>query len=274
MKFDYIVMNPPYGKLHLKFLKLATEMINDNGQVISIQPVRWLQDPLWPIKSKSNASKLKETFENKLEIIKIFKSSNNKDGVDLFNARFNMDLAIFKVSNNTNFKYDKYVDYEMFEIIDKIKTKTKTLNDVLDRDKIDGIRVNLQFITAYVTGEEQYKNKCIWIDGKDEDGFYWCSKKYIKNQYFKPDGTPLPYSIKFETYEEAENFVDYLKNGKIFDAITKWYKSDVNIRFTEIPFMPKYNKKQNFTDICNFLDLSNIEINKLLEYYNNESRLF
>ena len=42
MKCNYVIMNPPYARnLHLKFLEKAIE-VSDN--VISIQPVSWLED--------------------------------------------------------------------------------------------------------------------------------------------------------------------------------------------------------------------------------------
>ena len=46
MKFDRIIMNPPYdGNLHLKFLKEALNHLTEDGKVVNISPVRWLQDP-------------------------------------------------------------------------------------------------------------------------------------------------------------------------------------------------------------------------------------
>lgn len=275
MKFDVIVMNPPYGKGNpeLKFLsKLCTEqVIKNNATIISIQPLRWLQDPLWVLKKNSPANKYKNIFNGRLEVIREITSNNGNNG---FDARFNMDLAIFKIQNNLEYNYDNYIDYEMIEIIKKIKLKSQTFDDVLEKNKIDGIRVNLQFITAYTTGNEQYKKRSIWINGMDELNNYWCSKKYIKNQYFKPDNTPLPFSIKFKTIEEAENFVDYIKNAQIFDAITKWYKSDVHIRFSEIPFMYDYTKKWNFDDICKYFQFTIDEINILNKHINKQNRLF
>lgn len=275
MKFDIIVMNPPYGKGNpeLKFLKKVYEICNfeNNGTVLSIQPLRWLEDPLWKIKNSSKAKKLEEFFSGKLEVVRELISNNGNNG---FDARFNMNLAIFKLSNYTTYKYDNYIDYTMFNIIEKIKNKCKTINDVLDKKAIDGIRVNLQFITACQTGSDQYKNRCIWIDGMDDNNNYWCSKTYIKNQYFKPDGTPLPFSIKFNSILEAENFVDFLKNSELYDAITKWYKADVHIRFTEIPFMCDYTKKWNFKELCDYFNFSQDEINTLNYHLNKDKRYF
>ena len=41
MKFDLIIMNPPYKRdLHLKILAKAIKLITDDGIVVNISPVR------------------------------------------------------------------------------------------------------------------------------------------------------------------------------------------------------------------------------------------
>lgn len=50
MHFDKIIMNPPYNRsLHLKILRKVINMTNAN-EIVSLQPVRFLQDPLAEIK--------------------------------------------------------------------------------------------------------------------------------------------------------------------------------------------------------------------------------
>ena len=44
-------MNPPYdGNLHLQILKEAHCQISKKGEIISLSPIRWLQDPLAEMK--------------------------------------------------------------------------------------------------------------------------------------------------------------------------------------------------------------------------------
>lgn len=44
MKFDHIIMNPPYCRnLHLKILN---EAICYSDDVVNLSPIRWLQDPI------------------------------------------------------------------------------------------------------------------------------------------------------------------------------------------------------------------------------------
>ena len=44
MKFDCIIMNPPYCRnLHLKILN---EAICYSDDIVNLSPIKWLQDPL------------------------------------------------------------------------------------------------------------------------------------------------------------------------------------------------------------------------------------
>ena len=52
MKFDHIIMNPPYCRnLHLKILN---EAIHHSDDVVNLSPIRWLQDPLAEYKRNSD----------------------------------------------------------------------------------------------------------------------------------------------------------------------------------------------------------------------------
>ena len=67
MKFDCIVMNPPYQKnLHLKILAEAIKHLKDEkSKVVNLSPVRWLQDPLAKYKKNSDYNKFEESISNK-----------------------------------------------------------------------------------------------------------------------------------------------------------------------------------------------------------------
>ena len=59
-KIDFILMNPPYDRsMHLKFLE-KTIQIGDN--VISIQPVRWLEESVGKTKKNSAYNKYEESI--------------------------------------------------------------------------------------------------------------------------------------------------------------------------------------------------------------------
>ena len=73
MKFDHIIMNPPYCRnLHLKILN---EAINNSDDIVNLSPIRWLQDPLAEYKRNSDFKKYKEIRE-RIESIEIIKVTN------------------------------------------------------------------------------------------------------------------------------------------------------------------------------------------------------
>ena len=88
MKFDCIIMNPPYMRnLHLKILAEAIKHLKDeNSKVINLSPVRWLQDPL--AKYKKNC--YLKRFESKIiqHIISLDTFDNSKT-----NQLFNIDTG-------------------------------------------------------------------------------------------------------------------------------------------------------------------------------------
>jgi hypothetical protein len=96
-KFDVIIGNPPYGDLHLPILKKCVNLLSDNGISITVQPIRWLQDPLWNIKKTSDAKKYQSDFDGKIDSIQIIESG---DALKLFNAAISMDLGIITIKAN------------------------------------------------------------------------------------------------------------------------------------------------------------------------------
>ena len=71
MKFDHIIMNPPYCRnLHLKILN---EAICYSDDIVNLSPIRWLQDPLAEIKKCSDFKKF-ENIRDHIESIDIVSS--------------------------------------------------------------------------------------------------------------------------------------------------------------------------------------------------------
>jgi hypothetical protein len=64
-----------------------------DGTSITIQPVRWLQDPVWKFK-RGDAAKYQSFFDGKIDSIKIVP---NEEATRLFNALMSFDLGIFTI---------------------------------------------------------------------------------------------------------------------------------------------------------------------------------
>ena len=93
MKFDHIIMNPPYCKnLHLKILNEAIKYSDD---IVNLSPIRWLQDPLAEYKKNSDWKKF-ENIRNHIESVAVI---NAKDATVLFSAGFIMNLGIYHITD-------------------------------------------------------------------------------------------------------------------------------------------------------------------------------
>ena len=72
------------------------------------------------------------------------------------------------------------------------------------------------------------------------DGQDW-TKGPARNQFTKKEGSPLPLSIKFDTVQEAQNFIDSI-NTEFFLFFNYLTKLDVNVQFQYLPFMKDYRE--------------------------------
>ena len=135
-KFDIVLMNPPYDRsLHLKFLEKAVE-ISDN--VVSIQPIRWLQDPLAKYKKSSDYEKYEDNISKHIENIEII---DTKTARKQFNIEVLQPLGIFTINSTKNSDFYKTIfNYDVFDKIEKKivsennfdKMNIKKYNDDLD----------------------------------------------------------------------------------------------------------------------------------------------
>lgn len=182
-KFDVVVGNPPYMKnMHLKFLELAVNSLKEDGKIVWIHPARWLQDPLAPMKKGSDFMKYKDLPFQDFKIISYW------DANKLFGILFNSDLVISYLENGRISILDEEKIYELrgipgslSRILHKIK---KSLKDVSEKEKINGIRVRIrEIVPNIVHGDDILKKYPLDENGKAysdilSDGFrYVCPLK-------------------------------------------------------------------------------------------------
>ena len=97
MKFNSIIMNPPYDdNLHLKVVNECLNHIVDNGEIINLSPIRWLQDPLAEYKRDSDWKAFKR-IRNQIEKLDVIQA---QDALRLFGAAFTMNLGIYTINKN------------------------------------------------------------------------------------------------------------------------------------------------------------------------------
>ena len=97
MKFDCIIMNPPYQRnLHLKILAEAIKHLKDEKSVcVNLSPVRWLQDPLAKYKKNCDLKRFEESVAKHIENLDVFFA---KEMSNIFQIQINTDLGLYKCS--------------------------------------------------------------------------------------------------------------------------------------------------------------------------------
>ncbi len=241
MNFDKVIMNPPYGKLHLPILKKCVEEfvdIENGGEIVSLQPVRWLQDPLAKYKKNSDALKMQSCLEGRIEDIEII---NSEHAFALFKtASFTVDLGIFYIKHTINKSF-----FNVIPIIDKILlNNNNTIDNFAEHDKRNGYRAIIPRVgPCYYMRPKQQKGKYLTKytnNGFLKNGNDWTMERGAsKNPPVK--GSPISYSIKFNTETELENFIESTKT-KFFRYLVYEMHRDVHVPNKYLPFMEDYTE--------------------------------
>ena len=228
MKFDCIIINPPYVRnLHLKILAEAIKHLKDEKSVcVNLSPVRWLQDPLMLQKSKSDYHRFEKSILNHTKQIDVI---DKIDAQRLFESTvMGADLGIYCCGNNGGFDSTSLVN----PIVKKIVVKQNSHIN-LEYDKRDGIRVRFPIINnnggsgnGRKIGLATFGKLLYFVDGK-KDGKPWYDW-YMKNQYSKITDD-IPFSARFDTEKEAQNFINTLVKTNFGRIYTHWMKRDVHV---------------------------------------------
>jgi len=205
-KFDIVLMNPPYSKgLHLKFLE---KVIQISDQVVSIQPISWLQQGN-KFNSKSTYYKYEDSISKHIKDLEIINSEKAKKD---FNIIID-DIGIYICDKNGGYKYNEISNNS---IIKKVMDYIKENLCNIESNKKDGYRVRIPKMAGVHAGGSGirkpqlaglYIKDIIFKDGK-KDGKWWY-EYYVKNQNSKKT-EEITSSIKFDTEEEAQNFINSL----------------------------------------------------------------
>lgn len=259
VKFDVCIMNPPYERsLHLKILE---KVLTFCDKTVNISPIRWLQDPLAKYKKRSDYCMFENTISKKIDQLYII---NNFDEDRSFDITLQGMLGIY-VMGTGGYDYTQFNN----KIVDKIISKTHTtFADVVEQNKIDGIRVKVNFI-APVRSPDGREAKLDWwrkfiinpnietfiyCDGYTTTGKYW-TELGKKGKYSHSIGDPLPCSIKFNTLTEANNFVQFC-NNKFMTYMKNACQLDMNVPLDRFPFMQDYSQPWTDRRLCEFFDIT------------------
>ena len=262
MQFDKIIMNPPYdGNLHLKILEQAISLLKDDGNCINLSPIRWLQDPLAKYKNNSSWNKFYDIRE-KIESLDVVPM---KEAIKQFNTDIPTDLGIYHITPKGGWDSTSLLNKTVIKVLNKIRENIRDF----DINQKDGWRVRISVICGGRNGGggpgrkvDLITQKLIGYKDGMKDGKPW-HEHYMKNQWSKT--TPeIPYSIKFDTEEEMNNFL-----GVQSSSLGRWFYDkmviDVNINNTNFIWLPTYTHPWTDKDLYEYFGITEQEQNEIEE---------
>ena len=269
MKFDHTLMNPPFdGNLHLSILDTtlkAVRSINPDAEIASVQPARWLEDPLADSKQNSDYKKYKSSIINKISKIQLV---STYDASNCFRITSSQDLAIYTFNNhNTSLNlFTPIAEKCLNKILLKIKVSIK---DKVDQKAHDGWRCEIKEMLPVSVGSHggegewsKTNNVCIvkdtgkvvFYNGYDELGQLW----YKTRQANGHEDINFLYSIKFKTKITAENFAESCRT-RFYKNLVYLVKFDQHAPLRFLPYMEDYSKIWTDEDYCKYFKLTEEE---------------
>lgn len=179
MKFDCIILNPPYHRsMHLKILAEAIKHLKDEKSVcVNLSPVRWLQDPLAKYKKNSDLKRFEESVAKHIESLELLVPSKM---TEIFSAAFNAALGVYVARKPAEASVYESIPLRggvsksfVNSIFEKIWAKTK--DSIGDhscefKKRTEKTYVFLQFWGGHIhRGEEQVETSCVRDYGVFED---------------------------------------------------------------------------------------------------------
>ena len=261
-KPDLDIINPPYdGSLHLRILENVLNNKKPGATVISIQPVRWLEDPLAEYKQGSDYKKYANSIVNKISSLSLIPANT---ACDLFEIANGTDLGIYVFNDEHNELAFNSQHALTKKLIDKIIPMQK-LADHLETNTVDGIRVEVKEITTGTGGHNlgNYNSSKLadvritwgpYTDGFDTNNYFFTDTRN-KNQHTKPT---FRSSIKFDDMTTALNFYNSC-NTNFYRNLIQLLKWDVNVPLKYLPWMENYSFAWTDADYCKFFNLTEEE---------------
>jgi len=237
MKFDKIIMNPPYSKnLHLKILAKAIEQLTEDGECINLSPIRWLQDPLAKYKKSSDLKRFEDSVAKHIESID---EIDSKIAGEIFQNALNIQLGIYTCKINPNMKFNMYSN----RILDKVlKMMSGNIKDNLIWKTPEKYTLIISLICGGNNGRTEScshfifaKEGTIFNNGKNKNGETLLEyKKRVSWGNVKPKNEA--FCIEFNSEGERTNFINSCETifiRYIFKSMTV----DVHVHPEFLPWM-------------------------------------
>jgi hypothetical protein len=278
-KFDVVIGNPPFNQMIDMLFVQKSYKISD--KVLFVHPSTWLLDEKGKQKKFNDTKNL---IKEHLESIVLF-NGNKLFGIQLFvpcvityisKNKINKDIKCFDRINEETISYYNINDINKFSNLDvypNLKNKiSKILQNNVDKNKIFNISTKrnstpgkIEKYSSLNTTGEFYVNIAQIRGHVDLNS----DKNMLLNDFYtivtRDNKVEREISnhmfFKFETENEAKNFLDYLKTDFARFCLSI-YKNNSQLECGEMEFIPWLDFQRQWTDkdIIDFLKLSNEEV--------------
>lgn len=234
MKFDVVIMNPPYNKdLHLKILEKTIPIANT---VINISPVRWLFDPLAEYKKNTNYKKYEESISKKIESLEIISAES---ALEIFSANFYNNLGIYVIGKGGyNYKIKE-------SLINKLIKRFERHYRYKDPLPTTGM---FHIVLPAIHG---HAGKPDWAELTSKN--YHCALS-VKPNYTTHDRV---IDIHFNTQVELKNYYDSLFTKFHMYCVKSLRQTASKAQFIDyLPFMQDYTLPWTNKRFCDFFNIT------------------
>ena len=260
-------MNPPYSRsLHLKFLE---KTIKFTDKVVSIQPIRWLEDKTGRYKKNSAYNKYKESIAKYIKDLEIITA---EEAEKKFIAAFIFNLGIYLCDKNGGYDIDKMTSND---IVNKVFEK---MDDNIN-DHIEFSEPKNSIVVSLITGGNNGRNKVIdlYFQNSDYDRYIYDAdgKRLDNGLTFKQNREKTAWgnvkvrgeqtNIKFNNVDECINFFNYTRTY-LFRYIFNQITSGANVQAKFLPFMKDYSRPWTNKRLYNYFNITNKEQKYIEEY--------
>ena len=273
MKFDCVVMNPPYlGQLHLEFLDKALDIVEEDGTVVCVHPSTWLFSGNKGEKTQKIYGKLKNKISDYEKEFTFF-NANKMFGIGMFvpcsitvvnKGKKNKVAKVIDKLQGKTFEYkeiwdvNKFGDYpEYYSLLEKIIAGAK--KDNLENHKYNNERKKVEETFSFyvnisrIRGHVSTRNDSIMTI----DDFYTFIPRDLE---VETENTKKMF-FGFDGNNEANNFLNYLKtNFSRFSLSLVKVNSDLDTG--DMVLVPYLDFSKEWTDekLYKLFDLTKEEI--------------
>ena len=267
MKFDYIIMNPPYYRsTHLQCMRKAIDYMKDEtGELICLHPARWIEDKFAATGNKNKGGKrlghivdltvYAPIFEKLYKSVYFLPAEEMPKYFEV--VQFPIDLMISHLTKSKHKALDLYNQCWRNDIEKDLFYKFIKLPNIQEK------MIRIDYDSKDLLKDGQYG---VYVPGVSGNPGFPCWSTFFTETFSKPiQYTPHQKGGWFRIFAskiEADNFIKYLNTdfcrGLLVMVKTNIKNDDGNLKI--IPELPSYNEEYTNTELFNFFAIKEKEI--------------